>query len=54
MVAEYALRGFAAPIGIAEWATAITESLPPELESSLPSIELLEAELSEESDDRLQ
>ena len=54
VVAEYALRGFAAPIGIAEWATAITESLPPELESSLPSIELLEAELSEESDDRLQ
>jgi len=37
-----------APIGVAEWKTAITESLPAELESSLPTIEELEAELADE------
>ena len=46
VVAEYALRGHTAPIGVAEWATRITDSLPPELADSLPSIETLEAELS--------
>jgi predicted nuclease of restriction endonuclease-like (RecB) superfamily len=48
VVAEYALRGYTAPIGVAEWKTAITESLPAELESSLPTIEELEAELADE------
>ncbi|WP_263597426.1 hypothetical protein [Mycobacterium simulans] len=48
MVAEYALRGYTAPIGVAEWKTAITESLPAELESSLPTVEELEAELTDE------
>jgi predicted nuclease of restriction endonuclease-like (RecB) superfamily len=48
IVAEYALRGYAAPIGVAEWKTAITESLPDELESSLPTVEELEAELADE------
>ncbi|WP_141120604.1 PDDEXK nuclease domain-containing protein, partial [Salmonella enterica] len=47
VVAEYALRGHTAPIGVAEWATQITDSLPPELATSLPSIETLEAELSD-------
>jgi YhcG PDDEXK nuclease domain len=47
VVAEYALRGFSIPIGVAEWATQLQESLPPELTGSLPSIELLEAELSD-------
>lgn len=28
VVADYALRGYTAPIGIAEWTTAITTSLP--------------------------
>ena len=46
VVAEYALRSQTAPIGVAEWATRITDSLPPELAGSLPSIETLEAELS--------
>ena len=49
VVAEYALRGYNSPIGIAEWTTAITTSLPEELTSDLPSIEQLEAELA--SDD---
>lgn len=47
VVAEYALRGNSAPIGVAEWRTQIVDSLPEEFTSSLPSIELLEAELGE-------
>ncbi|PYI69592.1 DUF1016 domain-containing protein [Arthrobacter livingstonensis] len=47
VVAEYALRGYSAPIGVAEWKTQIVDSLPEEFASSLPSIELLEAELGE-------
>ncbi|ABM10887.1 MULTISPECIES: PDDEXK nuclease domain-containing protein [Mycolicibacterium] len=46
VVAEYALRGYTAPIGVAEWKTVITESLPADLESSLPTIAELEAELA--------
>lgn len=45
IVAEYALRGYTAPIGVAEWKTAITAGLPTELETSLPTVEELEAEL---------
>ncbi|OBG13671.1 hypothetical protein A5765_12215 [Mycolicibacterium celeriflavum] len=45
VVAEYALRGYTAPIGVAEWKTTITASLPAELETSLPTVEELEAEL---------
>lgn len=47
VVAEYALRGYSAPIGVAEWTTALTTSLPAELASSLPTIAELEAELTE-------
>jgi predicted nuclease of restriction endonuclease-like (RecB) superfamily len=46
VVAEYALRGYKAPIGVAEWTTAVNNSLPPEFESVLPSVEVLEAELA--------
>lgn len=46
VVAEYALRGYKAPIGVAEWTTAINNSLPPEFESALPSVAVLEAELA--------
>ena len=42
VVAEYALRGYSTPIGVAEWTTAITTALPEEFTSSLPSIEELE------------
>ncbi len=46
VVAEYALRSTAAPIGVAEWTDAITTHLPEELASTLPRIEDLEAELN--------
>ena len=48
LVAEYALRTTQMPIGVSEWKTEIVESLPEELASTLPSIELLEAELSQD------
>jgi hypothetical protein len=46
VVAEYALRGFKAPIGVAEWTDAIDNSLPEEFRSALPSLAELEAELA--------
>ena len=45
VVAEYALRGMNKPIGISEY--ELTRSLPTEFQSSLPTIEALEAELAE-------
>lgn len=48
LVVEYALRGVTSPIGVAEWKTQLTESLPEELRGSLPSIEEIEAELGGE------
>lgn len=51
VVAEYAVRNHATPIGVAEWATEITTELPPELASSLPSIADIEAELAPHVDD---
>jgi len=47
VVAEYALRDNARPIGVAEY--QLVESLPVELQTSLPSIEQIERELA--SDD---
>lgn len=44
VVAEYALRDKAQPLGVAEY--QLVESLPPELLSSLPSIEQIERELA--------
>lgn len=46
VVAEYALRSTAAPIGVGEWTDAITTNLPEELASTLPAIEDIEAELN--------
>ncbi|MGO2938920.1 MAG: PDDEXK nuclease domain-containing protein [Glutamicibacter arilaitensis] len=46
VVAEYALRGFKSPIGVAEWATEIKDSLPDNVSRSLPSVDELEAELA--------
>ncbi|MET9313175.1 PDDEXK nuclease domain-containing protein [Kribbella sp. NPDC003505] len=46
VVAEYALKGFKAPIGVAEWTDAINKSLPDEFRSALPSVAELEAELT--------
>lgn len=48
VVAEYALRGYSAPIGVAEWEAEIVESLPEEFAASLPSVEQLEAELADD------
>ena len=45
LVAEYALRGFNSPMGVAQWETRLTETLPDDLIGSLPTIEELEAEL---------
>ena len=45
LIVEYALRGFNRPIGVAEWETRITKSLPKELKGSLPTVEEIEAEL---------
>jgi predicted nuclease of restriction endonuclease-like (RecB) superfamily len=43
VVAEYALRSHTQPLGVADY--QLVESLPPELQTSLPSIEQLEREL---------
>lgn len=45
VVAEYALRDKAQPIGVAEY--QLVESLPPELQTNMPSIEQIERELAE-------
>lgn len=47
VVAEYALRGYKTPIGVAEWRDTVVKSLPEEFSASLPSISELEAELSQ-------
>jgi len=44
--AEYALRNFGKPLGVADWKKQLTETLPGELKASLPSVEEIEAELS--------
>lgn len=49
VVAEYALRGNTKPIGVAEY--QLVESLPPELQTSLPSIEQIERELTGDTSD---
>ena len=50
-LAKYALAGYTKPIGVAEWEKHITESIPENLKSSLPTIEEIEAEFSEEEND---
>lgn len=44
-VVEYSLSGYQNPIGVADWRNQLTQSLPEELQSSLPSIEEIEREL---------
>lgn len=46
VVAEYALRNNTQPIGVSEY--QLVESLPPELQTSLPSIEEIEAGLRQD------
>ena len=50
LVAEYALSGINKPIGVAEY--QLVRSLPEPLDSNLPSIEEIEAELSREENER--
>lgn len=45
IIAEYALRGANKPIGISEH--ELTRALPPSLQSALPTVEEIEAELAE-------
>ncbi len=47
VLVEYALAGTTKPISVAEWETQLTRALPNELKGCLPSIEEIEAELSE-------
>lgn len=47
--AEYVLRNFNRPIGVAEFEVKLVEKLPKELKSSLPTIEEIEAELEKDS-----
>ena len=47
VIAEYALREVAKPIGIAEWQTRLVQSLPEDLKGKLPTIEEIEAELGQ-------
>ncbi|WP_397474814.1 YhcG family protein [Pusillimonas sp.] len=49
VVAEYALRNNAQPLGVAEY--QLVESLPAELQTSLPSIEQIERELTGHASD---
>jgi hypothetical protein len=49
MVAEYALRDSKKPIGVSEY--QLLEALPAELQTSLPSIEQIERELSSRVDE---
>ncbi len=47
IVVEYALRDMKKPIGVSGWETKLVESMPSELKGRLPSIEELEAELTQ-------
>jgi hypothetical protein len=44
-VAEYALRDVAKPVGVSTYVTRLVESLPADLQTSLPTVAELEAEL---------
>jgi predicted nuclease of restriction endonuclease-like (RecB) superfamily len=48
LIVEYALRDVKKPIGVAEWRTRLVESLPKKLQSSLPTVQQIEAELAVE------
>jgi hypothetical protein len=54
LMAEYCLKSYLQPLGIAEWQYELHRTLPAELMSSLPTIEEIEAELGQEMDLPLQ
>jgi len=44
-VVEYSLAGYQNPIGVADWQEELTQQLPDDLQSSLPTVEEIEREL---------
>jgi len=50
LIAEYALRDIAKPLGVAEWETKMVQALPPSLKGSLPTIDEIEAEFGKAED----
>ncbi|MEW6157607.1 MAG: PDDEXK nuclease domain-containing protein [Verrucomicrobiota bacterium] len=48
LIVEYALRDVKKPIGVAEWKTRLVDSLPKKLQSSLPTVAQIEAELAKD------
>ena len=51
VVAEYALRDLAKPVGISSYITKLVESLPKEFRGNLPSPKQLEEELQKSGDE---
>lgn len=49
VLVEYALGGMNKPMSVAEWETQLTQSLPENLQASLPTVQELEAELKKEA-----
>lgn len=49
VLVEYALGSSKQPMSVAEWETQLTQSLPENLRDSLPTIEEIEAELSDKT-----
>ena len=49
IVAEYTLRNLATPVGVARYTTTLVESLPAELQGSLPSPREIETELESQA-----
>lgn len=49
-VVEYSLAGFTKPIGVAQWERRLTQALPENLKTSLPSVEEIKAELDAHGD----
>lgn len=47
LLVEYALGGMTKPIGVADWEVQLTKALPNDLRDSLPTVEEIEAELTE-------
>jgi hypothetical protein len=49
VIAEYALRDLAKPVGVSSYVTKLVESLPASLRGSLPSPKELEADLKKDA-----
>jgi predicted nuclease of restriction endonuclease-like (RecB) superfamily len=45
LVVEYALDGYRRPMGVAQWESRLTQSIPDDLKGSLPTIKEIEREL---------